>query len=242
MKYLILVGDGMGDYPVAELGDKTPLEAANIPTIDDLCRKGEFFLNHTVPDGYPPGSDVANMSLMGYDPAAYYTGRAPLEAAAMGIQLAPDEIAFRCNMVTLDNGADNQVFMRDFCAGHISNEESHQLIADLEANCGTEQFTFKAGVSYRHLMIFKGEHPGIITVPPHDFIEQDVTKHFQKYLDQPAWKELLEKAKPELKVMHPLPRTNEIDPRVDGTPHACYFRQLWCYRTKCERVGSKMRH
>lgn len=216
MKYLILVGDGMGDFPVAELDGKTPLEAANIPTIDDLCRKGEFFLNHTVPDGYPPGSDVANMSLMGYNPAAYYTGRAPLEAAAMGIQLAPDEIAFRCNMVTLDSGADNKVSMRDFCAGHISNEESHQLIADLEANCGTEQFAFKAGVSYRHLMIFKGEHPGFITVPPHDYIEQDVTKHFQKYLDQPAWKELLEKTK-NLLATHPVNQKRIADGKNPAT-------------------------
>jgi 2,3-bisphosphoglycerate-independent phosphoglycerate mutase len=195
MKYLILVGDGMGDYPVAELDGKTPLEAANIPMMDDLCRKGEFFLNHTIPDGYPPGSDVANMSLMGYDPAAYYTGRAPLEAAAMGIQLASDEIAFRCNMVTLDHGAGDQVSMRDFCAGHITNEESHKLIADLEAECATEQFHFKAGVGYRHLMIFKGEHPGFITVPPHDYIEQDITEHFQKYLAQPEWKTLLDKTK-----------------------------------------------
>ena len=195
MKYLILVGDGMGDYPVSELDGKTPLEAANIPMMDDLCRKGEFFLNHTVPVGYPPGSDVANMSLMGYDPAAYYTGRAPLEAAAMGIRLAPDEIAFRCNMVTLDHEADSQVTMRDFCAGHITNEESHTLIADLETECANEQFHFKAGVSYRHLLIFKGEHPGFITVPPHDYIEQDVTGHFLKYMAQPQWKILLDKAK-----------------------------------------------
>jgi 2,3-bisphosphoglycerate-independent phosphoglycerate mutase len=195
MKYLILVGDGMGDYPVSELDGKTPLEAANIPMMDDLCRKGEFFLNHTVPNGYPPGSDVANMSLMGYDPAAYYTGRAPLEAAAMGIRLAPDEIAFRCNMVTLDHGADSQVTMRDFCAGHITNEESHTLIADLEAECATGQFHFKAGVSYRHLLIFKGEHPGFITVPPHDYIEQDVTGHFLKYMALPQWKILLDKVK-----------------------------------------------
>ncbi len=134
MKYLILVGDGMGDYPIAELGGRTPLEAAATPTIDELCRKGEFFLTHTVPDGFPPGSDVANMSLMGYDPAAYYTGRAPLEAAAMGIHLAADETAFRCNLVTLDPGDDGQVTMRDFCAGHISNQEAHSLIAALEAD------------------------------------------------------------------------------------------------------------
>jgi 2,3-bisphosphoglycerate-independent phosphoglycerate mutase len=194
MKYLILVGDGMGDFPVPELDGRTPLEAANIPTIDDLCQKGEFFLNNTVPDGFPPGSDVANMSLMGYAPASYYTGRAPIEAAAMGIHLEPDEIAFRCNMVTLDFNND-EVTMRDFCAGHITNEESHELIKALQAECGTDQFQFKPGVSYRHLLIFKGEHPGFTTVPPHDYIEQHVTSHFQEYQQQPAWKELLEKAR-----------------------------------------------
>ena len=203
MKYLILVGDGMGDYPITELDGRTPLEAADIPTMDDLCKKGEFFLNYTVPDGYPPGSDVANMSLMGYDPAAYYTGRAPLEAAAMGIRLAPDEIAFRCNMVTLDHGSDNRVSMRDFCAGHITNEESHALIADLEAECASEQFHFKAGVGYRHLLIYKGTHPGFATVPPHDYIEQDVTEHFDKYLDLPEWKTMLDKAK-NLLANHPI--------------------------------------
>jgi len=195
MKYLILVGDGMGDFPLEQLGGKTPLEAANIPTIDNLCAKGEFFLNHTVPEGYPPGSDVANMSLMGYDPALYYTGRAPLEAAAMGIKLAEDEIAYRCNMVTLDHDADGKATMRDFSAGHISNEESHQLIAALEAECSTDRFHFKPGVSYRHLLLYKGEHPGFETVPPHDYIEKDITEHYRKYLALGEWKELLEKAK-----------------------------------------------
>lgn len=195
MKYLILIGDGMGDFPVAELNGTTPLEAARTPMMDELCRKGEFFLNKTVPDGFPPGSDVANMSLLGYDPAAYYTGRAPLEAAAMNIVLAPDETAFRCNLVTLDHGEDGKVTMRDFCAGHISNNEAHTLIADLEAQCATDQFHFKPGVSYRHLVIFKGEHPGFITVPPHDYIEQDVTSHWRQYLAQPAWKNMLEKAR-----------------------------------------------
>ncbi|EKD36515.1 MAG: hypothetical protein ACD_75C01479G0002 [uncultured bacterium] len=195
MKYLILIGDGMGDFPVAELNGMTPLEAAKTPMMDELCRKGEFFLNKTVPDGFPPGSDVANMSLLGYDPAAYYTGRAPLEAAAMNIVLAPDETAFRCNLVTLDHDGKGRVTMRDFCAGHISNSEAHTLIADLEAQCATDQFHFKPGVSYRHLVIFKGEHPGFITVPPHDYIEQDVTSHWHQYLAQPAWKSLLEKAR-----------------------------------------------
>lgn len=195
MKYLILVGDGMGDFPVAELNGRTPLEAASTPMMDELCGKGEFFLNKTVPDGFPPGSDVANMSLMGYDPAAYYTGRAPLEAAAMHIVLAPDETAFRCNLVTLDHDENGRVTMRDFCAGHIGNSEAHTLIADLEAQCSTNQFHFKPGVSYRHLVIFKGEHPGFVTVPPHDYIEQDVTSYFDRYLAEPAWKNLLEKAR-----------------------------------------------
>lgn len=194
MKYLILVGDGMGDYPVAELAGQTPLEAAATPTIDDLCRKGAFFLTHTVPDGFPPGSDVANMSLMGFDPSLYYTGRAPLEAAAMNIRLAPDETAFRCNLVTLDPGDRGQVTMRDFSAGHISNQEAHALIDALEAACGTTAFHFKPGVSYRHLVVFKGEHPGFVTVPPHDHIEKDVTTYWQRYCNEPAWQELLDRA------------------------------------------------
>jgi len=193
MKYLILVGDGMGDFPIAELGGKTVLAAAETPMMDHLCGKGELFLNHTVPQGYPPGSDVANMSLMGYDPAAYYTGRAPIEAAAMGLKLALDETAFRCNLITLDRPAEGRVYMRDFSAGHITSEEAHQLIASLEAECATDMFHFKPGVSYRHLVIFKGEHPGFTTVPPHDYIEQDVTGHFGQYLQIPAWRQLLEK-------------------------------------------------
>lgn len=194
MKYLILVGDGMGDFPIAELAGRTPLEAAAIPTIDELCKKGEFFLTHTVPEGFPPGSDVANMSLMGYDPATYYTGRAPLEAAAMNVHLAPDETAFRCNLVTLDQVAGDRVTMRDFCAGHISNQEAHTLIAALEAECATATFHLKPGVSYRHLMVFKGEHPGFTTVPPHDHIEKDVTTYWQNYRANREWRELLDKA------------------------------------------------
>jgi 2,3-bisphosphoglycerate-independent phosphoglycerate mutase len=193
MKYLILVGDGMGDHPVAALAGKTPLEAAATPMIDELCGKGQFFLTRTVPDGFPPGSDVANMSLMGYDPAIYYTGRAPLEAAAMNIHLAPDETAFRCNLVTLDHGEGGRVTMRDFCAGHISNGEAHPLIAMLETECASPAFHFMAGVSYRHLVVFKGEHPGFVTVPPHDHIEKDVTALWQRYLAEPAWKELLDR-------------------------------------------------
>ncbi|WP_457575304.1 cofactor-independent phosphoglycerate mutase [Desulfomarina sp.] len=190
MKYLILVGDGMGDYPVGELNGKTVLEAARTPAMDELCRKGEFFLTNTVPQGFPPGSDVANMTLMGYDPARFYTGRAPLEAASMGIRLAQDEIVFRCNLVTLDL-IDDKAAMRDFSAGHISTEEAHKLITSLEAECTDDRFHFKPGISYRHLLVFRGEHPGFTTVPPHDHIEKDVTEFRQRYLDSPGWSELV---------------------------------------------------
>jgi len=191
MKYLILVGDGMGDHAIAELGGKTPLEAADTPMMDMLCRNGELFLNKTVPDDFPPGSDVANMTLLGYSPALYYTGRSPLEAAAMGVELAADETAFRCNTVTIKRHDDGRITMVDFSAGHISNEESHQLLRAVEAECGTAMFRFYPGVSYRHLMVLHGDHPGIVTVPPHDYIEKDVTEYFSRYLENPDWKALL---------------------------------------------------
>lgn len=191
MKYLILVGDGMGDYPLAELGGKTPLEVAATPMIDELCRTGEFFLNHTVPAGFPPGSDVANLSLLGYAPERYYTGRAPLEAAAMGIRLADDETAFRCNFVTLDRPDDDHVTMVDFAAGHISTAEGHELIAALERECADATFHFHPGVSYRNLVVVSGAYPELATVPPHDWIEKDVTAHWQRYLADERWRDLL---------------------------------------------------
>jgi 2,3-bisphosphoglycerate-independent phosphoglycerate mutase len=195
MKYLILVGDGMGDLPIVTIGNRTPLEAAATPTMDALCRKGEIYQNQTIPAGFPPGSDVANLSLLGYSPAKYYTGRAPLEAAAMGINLQADETAFRCNMVTLDFSADNHVRMLDFSAGHISNQESHTLIAALEASCATDVFHFKPGVSYRHILIVKGPYPEMGTAPPHDHTDQDVTHLWNRYLTDPGWVSLLVKSR-----------------------------------------------
>lgn len=194
MKYLILVGDGMGDLPLKELDNRTPLEAAPTPNLDKLCKKGELFLTRTVPAGYPPGSDVANLSLLGYKPEEYYTGRAPLEAASMGVELAEDETAFRCNLVTLDTTVPGKVGMIDYSAGHISSEESQQLLKALETTCSTERFHFKAGISYRHILVVKGDYPPLATVPPHDYIEKDVTAHWQRYMDDPEWRELLQKA------------------------------------------------
>ena len=142
-KYLILVGDGMGDYPLAELGGKTPLEAARTPNLDGLVSKGRLGMVRTIPEAMEPGSDVANMSLLGYDPRRYHTGRGPLEAASMGVRLASDEVAFRCNLVALEKDAAGVLSMRDYSSGHISTEEAHRIVASLQPAL--------AGTPFRHI-------------------------------------------------------------------------------------------
>src|SRR5678815_1905366 len=125
----------MADYPLDVLGGKTPLEAAKTPNMDWLAARGVFGLAHVIPKGFPPGSDVGNMSIMGYDPAVYHTGRSPLEAASMGVTLGPKDIAFRCNLVTLGGGG-SDIVMEDFTAGHITTEEARRIIADLAGALG----------------------------------------------------------------------------------------------------------
>lgn len=190
MKYLILVGDGMGDLPMPELNHLTPLESAKTPTLDALCQQGELFLTRTVPKGYPPGSDVANLSLLGYRPDQYYTGRAPLEASAMGINLQEDETAFRCNLVTLDQTR-AETKMVDYSAGHISTQEAEELINAVQDACGTEQFKLYPGINYRHILVVKGAYPDMDPVPPHDYIGKDVSNAWQRYMDEPTWKTLV---------------------------------------------------
>jgi len=194
MKYIILVGDGMGDLPLPELDGRTPLEAARTPAMDYLCRHGELLRLKTIPEGFQPGSDVANLSLLGYRPEKIYTGRAPLEAASMGVTLAADEIACRCNLVTLDFSSDDQVTMIDYSADHISTPEAKELIIDLQQTLGSEHHHFYPGVSYRHLMVHKGELPGLLTVPPHDHLDRNVTEFWQAYDVIPSLKELILKA------------------------------------------------
>jgi 2,3-bisphosphoglycerate-independent phosphoglycerate mutase len=182
MKYIMLIGDGMGDTPVPALGNQTPLEAADKPVIDRLCAAGEPLLVRTVPEGYPPGSDVANLSLMGYEPEKYYTGRAPLEAASMGIEIGEGEIAFRCNLVNVRSDGE-RVEMIDYSAGHISSEEAAELMLAVQEACGTDKLTFYPGISYRHLLIHRGPvPPSLHTVPPHDHMDQDVTEFYNQYL------------------------------------------------------------
>lgn len=163
-KYVILVGDGMGDYPCPELGNKSPLQAANCPNMREAAAAGTVQMIQTVPEGMEPGSDVANLSLLGYNPADNYTGRAPIEAAGAAIPLQATDVALRCNLVTLsDDGK-----MEDYSAGHISSEDGAAIIADIQKVLGNDAFNFKPGISYRHLLIWDRGSVELSSTPPHD--------------------------------------------------------------------------
>ncbi|HBB18785.1 MAG TPA: cofactor-independent phosphoglycerate mutase [Syntrophus sp. (in: bacteria)] len=172
MKHLILLGDGMSDYPIDVLGGKTALEYASTPHMDRMAAEGTLGLIDTIPPGLPPGSDVANLSVLGYNPKDCYTGRGPLEAANMGVALSPEDIAFRCNLVTLRDGIDP--VMEDFTAGHISSLEAKAIIADLEIAIGSETFSFHPGVGYRHLLVWKGGESELVATPPHDITDKAI--------------------------------------------------------------------
>jgi 2,3-bisphosphoglycerate-independent phosphoglycerate mutase len=176
MKYIILLGDGMADEPVAELGNQTPLQRARTPRMDELARRGRLGLAETVPRGFHPGSDVANLSVFGYDPATCYSGRSPLEAASMGVELGPDDVAFRLNLVTLRPHY-GRLFMEDFSAGHIATVEARELIACLQEELGDDQFRFYPGVSYRHLLVWHGGRDALQFTPPHDLTHQSIEDH-----------------------------------------------------------------
>lgn len=193
MKYVVLVGDGMADMPIESLGGRTALEAARTPVLDRMAKMGEVGLAETVPHYLPPASDVANMSLIGYDPGEYYSGRGPIEAASMGIAMNPEDVAFRCNLVTLvfKNG---HIFMKDYSAGHISTEEAGILIRELAQVINNRSFALHAGISYRHLLIWHGGPEGMITLPPHDATGQDITEAWHRYEEEPLLYELLTKA------------------------------------------------
>ena len=176
MKYLILLGDGMGDYEIDELGGKTPLEVAHTPNMDLAASKGEIGTAGTIPKGFPKGSDVANLSIFGYDPKTYYTGRSPLEAASLDIRLAPNEVAFRCNLVNLTE-KNGELVMNDFTAGHISSKEAVQIIKTLDDKLSDENTRFYSGVSYRHIMVKKNGMAGLGLTPPHDITDKEIAQY-----------------------------------------------------------------
>lgn len=167
MKIVILLGDGMSDIAYNELGNKSPLQFAATPHMDFMAQHGLVGLAHTVPVGLPPGSDVANLSVFGYDPRSCYTGRSPLEAISMGVALGPDDVAFRMNLVTLKPQG-SSIYMQDFSAGHIATGESQELVETLQKELGSSAVEFHAGVGYRHLMVWRGGKDGMRTTPPHD--------------------------------------------------------------------------
>ncbi|HHI97645.1 MAG TPA: cofactor-independent phosphoglycerate mutase [Thermodesulfatator atlanticus] len=193
MKYIILVGDGMGDFPLKELNGKTPLEAALTPGMDFIAQHGDLGLVQTIPPGMEPGSDVANMSLLGYRPEEQYTGRGPIEAAALGISLRPEDVAFRCNLVTIKKQEDRYI-MYDYSAGHISTEEAHILIKELNEHLASDKLFLHPGKSYRHILVWRGGPEGIKTYPPHDLLGRDIYEAWLVYENEPILRDFLLKA------------------------------------------------
>lgn len=207
MKFIILQGDGMADYPIESLGGKTPLEAARKPNMDWLASRGVLGLAHTIPEGFPPGSDVGNMTILGYDVGVYHTGRSPLEAANIGVKLGPDDIAFRCNLVTLKT-AGSDVIMEDFTAGHISTEEAGEIIDDLKRSLAGNGIEFHTGVSYRHLMVWRGGKEGMQTTPPHDITDRKVISYLPKGDGAATLLDLMKRSQ-EILAAHPVNKSRE---------------------------------
>lgn len=182
MKYVVVLCDGMADYPVPALGGKTPMMCAKKPNIDALAGKGEVGLVRTVAKGLKPGSDVANMSVLGFDPKLYYTGRSPLEAASIGVQLKDTDVTLRTNLVTLSDEEDYaDKTMVDYCAGDISTAEAAEIMKDVERHFGNDRFTFYAGVSYRHCLVWDNGTTDLGDMtPPHDISGRVVGEYLSK--------------------------------------------------------------
>jgi len=182
VKYLVMLCDGMADEPNEALGNSTPMEKANKPCMDSLAAKAEVGIVKTVAEGLKPGSDVANLSVLGYEPAVYYSGRSPLEAASIGIDLKDTDVTLRCNLVTLSDEEDyEKKTILDYCADDISSEEAKILIEYIQEKLGNDKFRFYPGVSYRHCLVWRNgnPHPGVLT-PPHDITGKVITDYIPK--------------------------------------------------------------
>lgn len=193
MKYVVILGDGMADEPIEELGGRTPLMAARTPGMEELAKTGEVGLAKTIPEGMSPGSDTANLSVLGYDPKKYYTGRSPLEALSIGVDMEEADIALRMNFVTL-SGEEELSFeerrILDHSAGEISTEEAGELLEAVKEAFEQENYRFFRGTSYRHLLIWKGGRVAELTAP-HDILEKRVGEYLPK---EPCLKEMMEKS------------------------------------------------
>jgi len=172
VKYILLIPDGMADRPLDELDGKTPMQVARKPNMDHLAANGKVGAVYTIPQGMDPGSDVAAMSLLGYDPRTYYTGRGPIEAASMEIPLERKDVAFRCNLVSSDGET-----MIDYSAGHVSTEEARELMTFVNEKLGTRRISFYPGVSYRHIMVWRDGSLDVNTTPPHNIMGEPIEDH-----------------------------------------------------------------
>lgn len=219
----------MADRPHADLGGKTCLQAAKTPNLDQIATLGQVGMVHTIPEGFPPGSDVANLTVMGYDPRKYYTGRSPLEAASIGVELAADDVAFRCNLVTLritsgkfSGGAKGRrAVMEDFSAGHIGSEDARLLIEELDSKLANDHIRFYPGVSYRHLMVWKGGRDRIECTPPHDIQDKDIQDYLPRGEGDETINQLME-ASADLLTAHPVNKK-----RIEAGRRAANSIWLW---------------
>jgi 2,3-bisphosphoglycerate-independent phosphoglycerate mutase len=214
-KYLILIGDGMSDWPIASLGNKTPLEAAEKPNLDYMASHGAMGMVQVVPKEMYPGSDVSNLSIVGYDPRKVYTGRSPLEAASMGIQLGKEDVAVRCNIVALKNeGAASE--MEDFSAGHITSSESAELLKALQDKIDDRAgVRFFPGVSYRNLMVWPNGNDAVETTPPHDIHGKKITQYLPKGDGAEFLLDLMEISR-EVFDDHPVNRKRRVEGKLPG--------------------------
>ncbi len=205
MQYLVILADGMADYRIEELGNQTPLQYAQTPNMDLLAPSSEIGMVRTIPDGFPPGSDVANLSVLGYAPQKYYTGRSPLEAVSMGVDLGANDLALRCNLVTLsDENNYSAKTMLDYSSEEITSAESALLIADLKKALDSADFTFHAGISYRNLLIWKdGVSKSLNLTPPHDISGRKVADHLPAGADSNPLMDLMLKSQ-DILINHPI--------------------------------------
>src|ERR1700712_1918292 len=217
MKYAIIIPDGAADEPLPELGGKTPLEAAKTPNMDRIATEGRIGSVRTIPEGFESGSDVATMCLLGYDPKVYHTGRAPLEAAAQSIPLAPTDWVFRCNLVTVVDG-----IMKDHSAGGITDAEAQTLIRELARKVDAPGFEFYTGVSYRNLLVYRGaEQFDVATKPPHEIPEEVAAKYLPKGRGSETLRAIIDRSK-ELFAHHEI---NEVRRQTGLNPAS----QVWLW-------------
>ncbi|MBO5258917.1 MAG: cofactor-independent phosphoglycerate mutase [Agathobacter sp.] len=239
MKYLVILGDGMADRPIEELGNKTPLQYANTPKMDELASKGEVGMVHTIPDGMKPGSDTANLSVLGYNPRQYYSGRSPLEALSIGVPMKDTDIALRCNIVTLSEEEDTyeERHIIDHSASEISTEDCAVLLEAVRKELETEEYKFYLGTSYRHCLIWdKGEVVDL--VQPHDVLGQVIG---DKLPENPVLREMMKKSY-DILVNHPI----NIERKKQGLnpANSCWFwgagtkPALFPFQEKTSKTGA----